>query len=504
MTALTLAGAERIRADAVVIGSGAGGAPAAAVLAEAGRHVLVLEAGPRFEAADFSADEWDMRTRLGRVDLSADALQNFYAGVCVGGSTVVNDALCWRPPPEILETWRTEHGLAALSESAFAPFVERAWRDIHAEPTPRSLINRNAHRLEVGAHRMGWAGEAMPRSVRGCVGLGRCTLGCPIDAKQSTLVSYVPRAERAGARVLANARVDRIRVEAGAVRGVEATRLDPVTRAPLGLLRVDAPLVCLAAGVLESGALLQRSGIPGRGASAGAGMQAHSSLYVTARFDEPVHGYFGPTMAYAVTEFSDVNGHDGPGYMLENTAVHPMQTAGVLPDFGAAHEDAMSALPFLAHTVVVLRDATRGSVRPKDDGGSSVDYVLGASDLERLRHALANAARAYLAAGAREVWLPLNGYGPVRSDADLERLAAWPLDRSRFTLLYAVHLFGGAAMGASPQRSFCSVDGECWDVRGLYVSDASSLPSNTGVNPQVTIMANALRIAEGAAAEGPA
>jgi choline dehydrogenase-like flavoprotein len=132
-----------------------------------------------------------------------------------------------------------------------------------------------------------------------------------------------------------------------------------------------------------------------------------------------------------------------------------------------------------------------------------VDYALDASDLERLRHALGNAARAYLAAGAREVWLPLNGYGPVRNEADLGPLRAWPFDRSRLTLLYAVHLFGGAAMGATPQRSFCSVDGACWDVRGLYVSDASSLPSNTGVNPQVTIMANALRIAEGAAAEGP-
>lgn len=503
MTARTPAGAERLRADAVVIGSGAGGAPAAAVLAEAGREVLVLEAGPRFEAADFSADEWDMRTRLGRLGISSDALQSFYAGACVGGSTVVNDALCWRPPPQVLETWRVEHGLAALSESVFAPFVERAWRDIHAEPTPRSLINRNAHRLEVGAQRMGWDGEVMPRNVRGCAGLGRCTLGCPIDAKQSMLVSYVPRAERAGARVLANARVERIRVEAGAVRGVEATRLDPATGAPIAGLQVDAPLVCVAAGVLESGALLQRSGIPGRGATAGTGVQAHSSLYVTARFEEPIHGYFGPTMAFAVTEFSDVNGHEGPGYMLENSAVHPMQTAGVLPDFGAVHEESMAALPFLAHAVVVLRDRTRGSVRPREDGGSSVEYALDASDLERLRHALGSAARAYLAAGAREVWLPLNGYGPVRNEADLGPLSAWPFDRSRLTLLYAVHLFGGAAMGATPQRSFCSVDGACWDVRGLYVSDASSLPSNTGVNPQVTIMANALRIAEGAAAEGP-
>lgn len=503
MAAPITPGAERLRADAVVIGSGAGGAPAALVLAEAGREVLVLEAGPRFEAADFSADEWEMRTRLGRVGISSDALQNFYAGACVGGSTVVNDALCWRPPAEVLESWRAEYGLAALSESAFAPFVERVWRDIHAEPTPRSLINRNAHRLEVGAQRMGWAGEAMPRNVRGCVGLGRCTLGCPLDAKQSMLVSYLPRAESAGARVLANARVERIRVEAGAVRGVEATRLDPLTRAPIGSLRVDAPLVCVAAGVLESGALLQRSGIPGRGATAGAGMQAHSSVYVTARFDEPIHGYFGPTMAWAVTEFSNVNGRDGPGYMLENTAVHPMQTAGVLPDFGSAHEDAMAALPHLAHAVVVLRDRSRGSVRAGDDGESRIDYALEAGDLERLRHALGKAALAYLAAGAREVWLPLNGYGPVRSEADLARLGDWPLDRSRLTLLYAVHLFGGAGMGASPEHSFCSVDGECWDVRGLFVSDASSLPTNTGVNPQVTIMANALRIAEGAAAGAP-
>ncbi len=93
MTAMTPAGAERFRADAVVIGSGAGGAPAAVVLAEAGLDVVVLEAGPRFAAADFSADEWDMRTRLGRVGLSRDALQNYYAGACVGGSTVENDAL---------------------------------------------------------------------------------------------------------------------------------------------------------------------------------------------------------------------------------------------------------------------------------------------------------------------------------------------------------------------------------------------------------------------------
>jgi len=488
-------GAERLRADAVVIGSGAGGGPAAAVLAEAGLEVLVLEAGPRVAPAEFSADEAEMRRRLGRVAAAQDGLQTFYAGACVGGSTVINDALCWRPPPDVLDAWRREHGLAALADG-IAPYVERVWRDVHAEPTDRAHLNRNAHALARGARRLGWAAEAMPRNVRGCANLGRCNFGCPIDAKQSSLVAWLPRAERAGARVLAGVRALRIRIEAGRVAGVEATRLDAASGRATGGLRVDAPLVCLAAGVLGSGPLLRRSGIGG--ARAGIGMQCHSSAYVTARFTEPIHGYFGPTMAYAVSEWSDVNGHAGPGYMLENTAVHPLQTASVLPGFGAEHARAMAALPHLAHTVVVLRDRSRGSLAPGEDGAPQIDYALEAADLERLRHALESASRLYLASGAEEVFLPVEGLGPVRSEADLARLRELALDRTRLTLLYAVHLFGGAAMHARREAGVCDPEGAVWDAPGLFVADAAALPGNTGVNPQISIMAHALRSAEAA------
>ncbi len=113
---------------------------------------------------------------------------------------------------------------------------------------------------------------------------------------------------------------------------------------------------------------------------------------------------------------------------------------------------------------------------------------------------MAATARAYLAADAREVYLPVNGYPSVRSEGDLAALADFPLDPSRLALFYAVHLFGGAAMGASPERSACDPAGAVWHAQGLYVTDASCLPTNTGVNPQVTIMANALRIADGIAA----
>jgi choline dehydrogenase-like flavoprotein len=494
-------GVESLSADAVVVGTGAGGGPALATLAEAGLEVLALEAGPRLSAADFVADEAISRTRLGRIAVTSEGLQSFYAGTCVGGSTVVNDALCFRAPPEVLEAWRREHALGPLADE-LPGYVERAWRDVHAEPTDRAHTNRNARALERGARRLGWEAGPMHRSVRGCANLGRCNFGCPTDAKQSSLVAWVPRAERAGARVLANARVDRIRVAAGRVAGVDATRLDPATREPRVRLRVEAPLVVLAAGVLASAPLLRRSGIGG--GRAGRGFQAHSSAYVTARFAQAIHGYYGPTMGYAVSEFADVNGRAGPGYVLENTAVQPMQTAAVLPGFGAAHARAMAALPHLAHAVVVLRDRTRGEVAPGAAGADPrVDYALGAEDLGRMRHAFSSAARLFLASGAEEVLLPVEGSAPIRSERDLGAIERLPLDRTRLTLLYAVHLFGGAPMHGRRSEGVCDPEGACWDAQGLVVADASSLPGNTGVNPQITIMAHALRVAEAAIARRP-
>src|SRR5215468_6725237 len=196
-----------------------------------------------------------MRRRLWRLGLAGRGL-SLYAGGCVGGSTVINDALCFRPPPLLLQAWSDYEGLPGLTDEVMAPFVDRVWADIHAEPTGPDHTSRNAARLALGARQLGWTASATPRSVRNCVNLGLCNFGCPSGAKQSTLVTYVPRAERAGAAVLARTRAERVRVEAGAVRGVEAV-------AGGEGVAIDAPVVCVAAGVLETPALLQRSGIPG-------------------------------------------------------------------------------------------------------------------------------------------------------------------------------------------------------------------------------------------------
>jgi choline dehydrogenase-like flavoprotein len=346
--------------------------------------------------------------------------------------------------------------------------VKRVWREVNATPTDRAHTSRNARHLAVGAARLDWKAESIPRNVRGCANLGLCNFGCPSGAKQSTLLTYLPRAERSGAKVLAETRVERVVLEAGAVRAVEADGL-----------RVETPLAVLAAGVLATPRILLSSGV-----AAGAGLQAHSSLYVTARFPEPVHGYYGPTMSFGVSQFA-------PEFMLENVTVHPLVTATALPSFGAEHERIMRRLPYLARCVVLRRDAALGSI----DAEGTIDYPLLAADWDALRRGLLAATELYLAAGAVEVWLPLQRPHSIRDLADAEALLPRALDPSRLASLYAVHLFGGARMG-----DVCDEDGAVRGVKGLYVADASSLPGNTGVNPQITVLANAQRIAEGIAA----
>jgi choline dehydrogenase-like flavoprotein len=466
----------RLDADVCVIGAGAGGAVAAAELAEGGMRVVVLEQGPRHDADRFSARPPEMMARLYRDGGQTMTLGTppipLPLGRGIGGTTLVNSGTCFRTPAQVLERWQREYGLEGLTADALDSCFARVEAALSvAEVTPE-LAGRNAAVARRGAERLGWSHGYLRRNARGCVGSGVCAFGCPTSAKQHTGITYVPRAEAAGARILTGADAQRVVVERGAARGVEA-RI-----AGVGRIEVRAPQVVVAAGTLHTPLLLARSGLGRRSGQLGRNLALHPATGAFALMDELVDMAKGVPQSLYVDAFAD------EGIMFEGVAGPPSYVAMALPLSGRRHAEAMARYRRLAQFGLMVSDSSRGSVR-SIAGRPIVRYDLNEQDVARFRTGLARMEELFRAAGAREVYLPLpRGMRPQQARArDLKPMAFHPL--------------GTARADARPERGVVDGDLALHRVRGLHVADGSVVPSSLGVNPQLTIMALATRLAFG-------
>jgi choline dehydrogenase-like flavoprotein len=465
-----------IEADVCVIGAGAGGAVVAAELAEGGASVVVLEQGPRHDADRFSARPMEMLARLYRDGGQTTTLGTppilLPLGRGLGGTTLVNSGTCFRTPSAVLERWRSEFGLEALTEEALDPCFARVEEALSiAEVTPE-LAGRNAAVARRGAEALGWSHGYLRRNARGCVGSGVCAFGCPTSAKQHVGITYVPRAEASGAQVIAGADVRHVLVERGAARGVEA-RL-----AGGGRIEVRARDVVIAAGTIHTPLLLARSGL-GRGSGQlGRNLALHPATGAFALMDELVDMAKGVPQSFYVDEFAS------EGIMFEGVAGPPSYVAMALPLSGRRHAQAMERYRQLAMFGLMVSDGSRGSVRALG-GRPVIRYELLEQDAARFRSGLQRMEQLLRAAGAREVYLPLpRGVAPERA-------------RARDLKLMAFHPLGTARADARPDHGVVDMDLALHGVRGVHVADGSVVPSSLGVNPQLTIMALATRLAFG-------
>ncbi|HEX4804672.1 MAG TPA: GMC family oxidoreductase [Conexibacter sp.] len=465
-----------LRADVCVVGAGAGGAVVAAELAEGGASVVVLEQGPRHDADRFSARPLDMLARLYREGGQTTTLGTppivLPLGRGLGGTTVVNSGTCFRTPPRVLERWRRDHGLEALTEEALDPCFARVEQALSISEVTPELAGRNAAVARRGAEALGWSHGYLRRNARGCVGSGVCAFGCPTSAKQHVGITYVPRAEAAGARVLAGADVRQVLVERGRARGVEA-RL-----AGGGRLRVEAPAVVVAAGSIHTPLLLARSGLGRASGQLGRNLALHPATGAFALMDEVVDMARGVPQSFYVDEFAD------EGILFETVAGPPSYVAMALPLAGRRHAEAMRAYRRLAQFGLMVSDRSRGSVRALA-GRPLIRYELCDEDLARFRTGLRRMEQLLRAAGAREVYLPLPpGVAPERARArDLKPMAFHPL--------------GTARADARAMHGVVDADLRLHGVEGVHVADGSAVPGALGVNPQLTIMALATRLAFG-------
>jgi choline dehydrogenase-like flavoprotein len=455
--------------DFVVVGSGAAGATAALVLAQAGREVIVLEEGPRVRDEDRGLGPVESFMRLFRDRGTQVAMGRsvipILQGRCLGGTTVVNGAIVWRLPEDAYARSFGAAGAAtAIPRAALEERMERIERDLSVAPAPDRLLGGNGSLMRDGARRLGWRGHPIRRNVLDCQG-------------------SLPRAAALGARLLPDHEVERIDVLGSRASGVMGRRTDG-TRFRVAARRG----VVLAASAVQSPCILLRSGLGPRD-HVGRHFRLHPATAVAGVYRDPVRIWEGATQSYEIDEFR----HEG--FKLEVTGL-PLELAGVrLPGMGAAFQRAMADYPRMAIWGVQIRAEAEGTVTPAR-GRADLTYTPTRVDMVRFRAGARRLAEMHFAAGAQRVYPGVHG-GPevLTSPDELGKLDALSLDPRDWSIISS-HLFSTCRMGVDARVGVVGFDGAVHGTTGLWVLDASALPTNLGVNPQHTIMAMAMLLAE--------
>jgi choline dehydrogenase-like flavoprotein len=481
------------RCDVGVVGSGAGGAAAARVLAESGLDVVVLEEGGYHDALTYSRDPVDALTTLYR-DGGLTACDGrppiaLPVGRAVGGTTVINSGSCFRAPPDVLAGWRDERGIPWATE--LDAEYDALERDLDVVPVDPARAGRNAELCRAGADAIGASNGPIPRNSGGVACCGTCPTGCALDAKRAMHVSELPRAVRAGARIRAGVRVESVLVQAGRPGGVVARRVDGNGNGDGGdAYRVAARAVLLAGGALGTAELLLAQGLGG--AHVGRHLHIQPACWVGARFPgAEVNGWDGVMQSWRVDEWLDRR------LFLEATFTPLAFGAHWLRGAGLEWKERVARYGELAIIGVHLTDRSEGRVRLDAKGRPRIGYSLTRDDAATIRFGIARAAQIHFAAGADEVYPQVGGIGSL-SPGD-ERTLERGLFSPSALRLEAFHPMGTARMGARAGDSVVDPAGAVHELPGLYVADASVLPTALGANPMLTIMACARRIARGLA-----
>jgi choline dehydrogenase-like flavoprotein len=480
-------------ADAVVIGSGAGGGVVAAELAASGHKVIVLEKGGYANEADFDGAEARSTQRLFEkkgILATRDLGVVLLAGSTLGGGTTVNWSTSLRTPDYVLKQWAEECGVTAAASAEWQRSLDAVCQRLHVN-TEESAPNRQDQKLIAGCTALGYHWRPIARNVQGCQDCGYCSFGCRFGAKQSVLKTYLQDAVDNGAQVVVHAHVDRLAARNGVAMGVEAT-VDGHR------LTVRSKIVVVSAGSIHTPAILKRSGLVHP--DIGRHLHLHPVAVLFGIYDELIESWRGPMQASVCDQFANLEA--GYGFVVEVAPVHPGMLALGLPWRDAhSHRELMSRANHIATFIVMTRDKDGGTVTVDERGQPVLDYAVSAYDGRHLIRGAQEAARLHAAAGARTVGGPYHNLPPIslrKGNAIESYVSRFP---SRGVIkndmvLFSAHQMSSCRMGGSRKTAPVSPDGETYEVKNLYVADASALPAATGVNPMISIMALAHRTAQ--------
>lgn len=493
-----------LTADVVVIGSGAGGAVVCAELAKKGRKVVLLEEGPYLTPAQFNSDEFLSLSRMYRdagFIVAEDQTLNIAQGRTVGGSTTVNWQTSLYPPDYVTEEWATRFGWVGYSRSDMDPYIREVHDRLGVHPVPKTLVNPNNNVLWVGGQKLGLHPEILENNNRGCIGLGRCGLGCPINAKQSTYLTWIPDALAHGATVISNMRV--VKIHDGVQKKVIAEfSPDAYEENPSQIIErieVSAPIVVVSAGAIEGPALLQRSGLGNEWV--GRNLKVHPTASVFARYPREIRMHSGPPQSVVIKDGHNQDG-SGYGFWLEVAPYRPTLFASLVPFYGEEQFRVMEDYNHFSAGIVLVRDGADGETRGSVEwsfGKRKVHYELTPTDGRNLLRGILSLVEVSVASGATEVILPFPRFTkPFSVSPGMDW--SWIL-KERFdpgyVILGSAHPHGSIQAAHSPTLGAIAPNLELYGHPGIFVMDASVYPTGLSVNPQITTMAIALKASRG-------
>ncbi|MBI4676969.1 MAG: GMC family oxidoreductase [Elusimicrobia bacterium] len=471
------------RWDVVVVGSGAGGAAVAGRLAQGGARVLVVEKGG-WPAAHDDAAEAVLRcySDAGFVAALGKTMIPLPTGTAVGGTTAVNSGTCMRTPERLLEAW-AQDSAGRFVKAEFLKHLEHAWTALKVRRAPERTLSKSSKLVFEGLSRLGVrTASPVDRAEDGCQGSGRCCFVCPTGGKMTSHRAFIEPLKDDPRLALA-ARTALVGIAAPRRGGdpVGLTVLDLETRRPAEL---ECSRLVLAAGTLATPYFVRAFRLGPAWREAGSGLSLHPAAKVFAHFEQPVNGWQGVPQGVGFDDPED------PAIRYEGVYTPPEIAAITMPLEGRRLRWWMDRYHHAATFGFMVRDEARGTVRhPFGPGRPVIRYDLSPADLRRMAAGMRFLARVFFAAGAERVLMPVNGAGnELENPSQLEQES---LLAPRPGQLYsmAFHPLGTCAMGRV-------VDEDLRLSPGIFVCDGSVVPTSLGVNPQMTIYAFALRLAE--------
>jgi choline dehydrogenase-like flavoprotein len=494
--------------DVCVIGSGAAGAVLATKLAQAGKSVALLEKGGYYDGESMNQREADMLPLLWQnagANFTSNLRIAIAQGSCLGGSTVINDAVCFGIPDLVINQWQKGSGVL-ISKEEWQEAINEVSKKINVNEVTEEELNVNARKLREACEKFQLHGKPILHrknlrncgpsftdpDLKSCVKCGFCHLGCHYDTKQSMLVTYIHEALRdpnIDYTAYCNCRVDGITYdqESGLATGVDGTFTD-LRGNELYRIRVNAKVVIVSAGAIASSNLLQKSNIGGQ--KVGMGLALHPAPFVMGVFDkEEIRANRGIPMSYTCHEFGVTNGVENGGFLIESIFLPVFQMALAIPSFGIDHAKMMERFNNYTMAGIMTRDEPVGIVTISYNGNPKVVYNLAPKTINDMARGMAILAKMWFSIGAKSVVTSHRDMPELRTKADIPMLKDAIRNNPDGLMIGSAHPQGGNKMGSN--REECVVDSDCkvYGFQNLFVCDASVFPTALGVNPQLTVMA---------------